>query len=352
MRKPFYKKSHGCWYVKDPRTQRAIRLDPDERKAYDMWRRLLDASAPLTTSVPLRRLAEHFLNETCEANRGFEERARHIAAFVEHVGSKQASDVSPRDVLSWLTAEKPGQRRKGKDGQWVEGVSRIWGDRTKQVALAAIKRMFKWSVDEGVLTRNPIRNLKVDSPRPRQSIISQDEHRRLMEVAHPAFRLVLIAATCGARPQQIREVCAKDVLPDFSAWVVQGHKTRRSTNKPIVVYLHPCLSTLTRILVYAHPTGPLFRNSQGRAWTKDTIVRQMARLREKLQLPDDACLYSYRHTFATNALMANVPIQSVSALLGHTDTRMVSNVYGHLDQHRHHLAEVARLANNQRVSQP
>lgn len=348
MRKPFYKKSHKCWYVADQKTKRAIRLDPDEAKAYELWRRLLDASAPLAPNVPLRRLAEHFLDSTYEASRAFDERARLIAAFVDFVGSRQAIDVTRRDVVSWLDEDKPGQRRKNKAGEWIDGTPRKWGLRSKQVGLSAIKRMFRWAVDEGILARNPVRDVKTDRPQSRQSIISPDEHRRLMEAACPAFRLLLIAATCGARPQQIRTVTASHVLHDVSAWVFRDHKTFHKTGKPIVVYLHPCLSTLTKVLIAARPSGELFLNSQGRPWAADGIVRQMSRLRERIGLPKDRVLYSYRHTFATNALLADVPIQSVSALLGHTDTRMVSNVYGHLDQHRHHLGEVARRATEAR----
>lgn len=348
MRKPFYKKTHKCWYVKNPKTGREIRLDPDEKTAYEMWRRLLDASAPLTPNVPLRRLAEHFLDQTYEASRAFDERGRLIAAFVEHVGSKQAADVTRRDVVSWLEEPKPGQQRKNKDGEWVDGEPRLWGARSKQAALSAVKRMFRWAVAEGILTRNPIHDVKSAKPQARQTIISPEEHQRLMECASPEFRLVLIAATCGARPQQIRTVTAAHVLADFSAWVFRDHKTFHKTGKPIVVYMTPCLSTLTKMLVVARPRGVLFRNGRGGAYTADGIVRCMARLRERAGVPKDRVLYSYRHTFATDALLADVPIQSVSALLGHTDTRMVSNVYGHLDQHRHHLSEVARRASASR----
>jgi integrase len=212
--------------------------------------------------------------------------------------------------------------------------------------------MYRWLVNEGVLRRNPVADIHPVVPRPRSGTITPEEHRRLIECASREFRLVLIAATCGMRPQQIREVTVEDVLPDYSAWVMHRHKTAHVTGKPIVVYLSPCLSTLTRLLVGSRRSGHLFLNKDGKPWKKDAIVRNMARLRKRAGVSSDKVLYSYRHTFATNALMADVPIQSVSALLGHSDTRMVSKVYGHLDQHRHHLAEVARAAHQVRHNQP
>ena len=68
----------------------------------------------------------------------------------------------------------------------------------------------------------------------------------------------------------------------------------------------------------------------GNPWKKDTVVQKVDRLRAKLDLPKDFTVYAYRHTFATNALLNEVPLQTVSELLGHSDTRMVSKVYGTL----------------------
>jgi integrase len=47
---------------------------------------------------------------------------------------------------------------------------------------------------------------------------------------------------------------------------------------------------------------------------------------------EDACPTSFRHSFATRAFKNRVAGMTLSVLLGHTDTRMVSRVYGHLEQ--------------------
>jgi hypothetical protein len=43
MKKPFWITKLNCWYVKD-RHGKQIRLDPDETKAFEMWRKLIDLS--------------------------------------------------------------------------------------------------------------------------------------------------------------------------------------------------------------------------------------------------------------------------------------------------------------------
>jgi integrase len=47
--------------------------------------------------------------------------------------------------------------------------------------------------------------------------------------------------------------------------------------------------------------------------------------------------YATRHLYATDALEREVPIATVSELLGHSDTRMVSKVYSKLHQREDHL---------------
>ena len=61
---------------------------------------------------------------------------------------------------------------------------------------------------------------------------------------------------------------------------------------------------------------------------------QVARLRKKLDLPDDVCLYLCRHGFGTRAIFNGVDGPTVAELMGHTSQEMISKVYVHLaDQH-------------------
>jgi integrase len=344
MRKPYFKKSHSCWYVTDTDTRQEIRLDPDEEKAFDMWRSMCDSKTAITPAVSFKRLAHEWAELQYEDTANFQAVLRHVGLFVKHIGLKQARSLTKKDVVEWLNAPKRGRRMKDKDGQEAYGKPVVWSARSKLDAYNSVKKVMTWAVREGHLTRNPIAGIKLEHAQPRLATICRDDHARIMEASDPAFRLYLVASTCGARPKQIREVTAQDVLPDFSAWIFRTHKTSWKTGKPLVVYLPPCLQTLTRILVAAHPSGPLFRNSQGNPWKKDTVVQKIERLRTKLGLSKDFTVYAYRHTFATNALLNEVPLQTVSELLGHTDTRMVSKVYGHLDQHRNYLSEAVLRA--------
>lgn len=113
--------------------------------------------------------------------------------------------------------------------------------------------------------------------------------------------------------------------------------------RPLVVRCGPCLQTLTRILTHARPNGPMLLSAHYKPWPKDGIVLRFRRLREAVGL-DGVTAYSYRHTYATDALQAGISLPTVAALLGHVNPTMVSRVYGHLEKRSDHLSDaVAKI---------
>jgi integrase len=344
MRKPFYRKSHNCWYVKDT-VGRFIRLDPDEETAHRMWLQML-AIKSLNDRSPFAVLAEAWLqeHESLVSPTKFEMIGGYIAAFLPAADGLTALDITPGLVAKWLAEPKPGRLRK--DGS--RGPEKLWAQSTRRDAAGAIKRVYRWAHGTGKISRNPLFSFSVPEGVPRVVTVAHDAHellvREMMKLSDDrTFAQYLIASKCGARPQQIREVTREHVLPDHTAWVFAAdeHKTGKRTNRMLVVYLSPCLQTLTRILLsQSRSRSPhLFTNSDGEKWKKDTVAQRMRRLRKRFGLPDDLIIYAYRHTMATEALLAGVPIATVSVLMGHTDTRMVAQRYGHLDQHKQYLID-------------
>lgn len=328
MRKPFFKKSHQRWYVRVD--GKDVSLGGDEKEAYRKWSAMVEAGRSL--GDPLMKvfvLAGAFLDEQ-EGLVSAERLAllkHYLAAFSVKFGNSLCSEITKGDVAKWASGQK------------------TWGDWAKHDAIACAKRMFNWAVELDYLPKSPIKGLQNPEPESRQRTLTKAEHSKLVSLARAAkengtsFALYLIASRCGARPQMIRTVEAKHI--SGSTWVIPKHKTRKKTGKPIVIYMHPCLQTICRALAAKHPTGPLFRQDSGAAWTKDTAGRKFKRLREKAKISSDAVLYSYRHTFATDALVAGSSEAVVSRLLGHVDTKMVAKTYGHLDQQEDHLLNAA-----------
>jgi len=331
VRKPFFRSSHKCWYLKD-KAGRFIRLDPDEETAFEIWRQMLSGRFSEGPKVRIKTLIRLYLeaHEYRKKEKRFIINWSYLNQFSTALGNKQVSSLQVRDVVAWANDKKPKVER--------------WSSTTQKDAIRAIKGVFRWARDEGIIERNPVVRLKAPASMPRASTITREQHSALIKESNPSLRLYLIASRCGARPRQIREVTSENVSTDGKMWIFEDHKMRHKTNRPLVVYLPPCLQTLTRLLVKMHPEGSLFRNSNGGRWTKDSVSRAIARARERAKLPVSVIAYAYRHTFATQSLINGVSIAEVAELLGHSDVKMVGQVYGHLDKHKGHMLEAAKKA--------
>ena len=149
---------------------------------------------------------------------------------------------------------------------------------------------------------------------------------------------------------------------------------------------------ITSRLMAAHPTCPLFRNTDGLRWSPSALNCRIARLRlalgrrrlqetglmppklkrltkpqrgvfavrslhheavvarrrqiavlAKRQVPRYS-LYTFRHSWCAHALERGVDTVTVAVLMGHLDTTMISRFYYHLMQCRNHLREAVGRA--------
>jgi integrase len=331
MRKPFFRKDRKCWYVKDD-AGRFVRLDPDEEKAFGIWermRRLADFKHP---DASLDAIFEAYLAD-CDPKMSpvkFEDQVRNLEAFALYFGATRfARDVSASDVFRWVKLDRTIGEHKRK-----------WSIARQRDAGQAVKRALSWAIVRGYLPWSDVLELEFETPEPRESLISYALHQQLIAKSMDpkyarSFKLVLIALRLsGARPIQIREVTAANYIN--GSWVFRKHKTGAKTKKPLVVRCVPCLQTLTRILAHHRPKGSLFINARGDPWTKNGIVLRFRTLREELGI-EDVSAYSYRHSYATDALESGLSLVTVAALLGHTNPSMVARVYGHLEKKSDHM---------------
>ena len=237
---------------------------------------------------------------------------------------------------------KPLPRFRGLDGHAT------WKG-CRPDAIAAVKRAFSWATAEGLLDKNPVQGIKKPPTEKRDRILTREEREEILAAIkdEPFREFVSAMQETGCRPSEISRVTAADVNLDSGFWVLKKHKTAAKTGKPRVVYLTPAMVELSRKLIAKHPEGPLFRGPRGgRPFTRNSIRCRFRRLREKLPHLAGVVAYSYRHTFATEALANGVGIAQVAELMGHTRTEMVSFVYGHLAERLSHMQAAAKKAVN------
>jgi integrase len=250
-----------------------------------------------------------------------------LTPFVELHGKVRLTRLKKKHVTAWL-------KHKG------------YNPTSANRALGALKRAFNWAVEEEHIPKNPVAHVRKPKSLVRDRTLTPEERQLILAAARgPAFRMFVRGLTLtGCRPGEVAKVTAADVDLDRGLWVLQQHKTVKKTGKPRVVHLSPEAVELTRELMARHPEGPLFRNSQGKPWTVNAVRIRFRNLREKHPELKGIVAYTYRSSFATDALEHGVPDATVAALLGHTNTDTLHKYYARLSGRLDHLKEAAARA--------
>jgi integrase len=351
MLKPYFRKHDGWWYaqvrVGAARKQiKLVRGHDNEKRAYELFNELKAkepedvADMANLTVFDAFRLFIDWSRKTQEPASA--ELARHfLQSFINHpfqrrlCGKLKLTALKPLHVTDWLT---------GKD----------WNPTTCNRAISLVKRGLNWCVEQGVLTRNPLRDMKKPRERRRERILSAEERQAIVAaVKDKAFlRFLYALGQTGARPGEIRKVTAAHVNYSVDGkplyWELKGKSTER-TGDARCIYLTPGMAELTGDLARENYDGPLFLNTRGKPWTRNAIRIRFRNLRKRLGLAPGVVAYVFRHTFITDALEKGVPLASLAELAGHKDTRMISTVYSKLSKKRQHLADMAAKAAEESV---
>ncbi|WP_437207149.1 tyrosine-type recombinase/integrase [Planctomicrobium sp. SH664] len=382
--KPWFRASRGVWYVTLDGKQ--VNLGPDQAVAFDEYARLI--SQP----KEVRQAPAHSLPAV-------------IDAFLGWLKPRRASDTFEwyRYRLERLARRYPtigaSQLTTAMVEDWVDEYSLSVTSRRNY--FRAAKKCLKWARSRGLVKRNRIRDLEVPSGESREIVITADEYQDLLDnIRNPGVRdLVITTWETGCRPQESLRVEARHVDLPNQRWVFPKSESKnRKLSR--VVYLTDAAAAITSRLAVAHPTGKLFRNSNGKPWKPDAVndalllaririgkrimkqqgitisdeeietfaktlaptcrvkqkkitksarmlfVEARMKLTKKLaaSLAPRYSLYALRHTWATNALQKGVDPLTTAILMGHSDPSTLSRVYQHVALNPVHMLSQARKA--------
>lgn len=383
--KPWFRKGRG-WFV--TLNGKQIKLGADREKAFAEYRQLIaqPAAKPRQPSeaIGLVEIVEHFLdwsqkNRAPDTYEWYRYRLERLC--------RKHPDVAAERLKPFMVQE------------WVDGYD--FSVTSRRNYLRSVKRCYKWSKRQGYIEMNPIADMEVPSAEEKEVSLTLEEFTRLMTYVRNSSLADLMQMTweSGCRPQESLRVEARHVDVKHQRWVFYKSESKMKRVSR-VVYLTDVAMAITRKLMLANPTGPLFRNTVGKPWTKDSVnnaidalrvrmgkdemarqnvnisdaelrnfipslcatksVKGVVRDKRDAELRHEAkvklikkkaaelvprySLYALRHSFATNALKKGIDSLTVAILLGHEDPSTLARVYQHLNQNPEHLLQQMRLA--------
>lgn len=214
---------------------------------------------------------------------------------------------------------------------------------TANTIIQNIKTWLTWCVKNRYLFDNPLSGLpKYRVPQQEVRFLSKDEIARILEAARdPAlycdgattlYPLIATGIYTGMRQKELFHLSWEDI--DWTRHQIRVHNKAGFTTKNRRNRTIPLHARLKAILKpQARKTGPCFDATNAR--------RVFSRIRHKAKLPGIGW-HTLRHTFASQALMARIPLATVSKWLGHSSVT-TTMIYAHLLSD-HEQTEIKRLS--------
>jgi integrase len=243
-----------------------------------------------------------------------------------------------RDFLDPFAAHvKPGllvaKLTPSTVSKWIDGKYGDSAPSTRHGAARAVVRMVNWAVKERLIPSSPLVGFVKPAASSREALLTPAQYRQTLRAAKNGSRdVVEFLYETGCRPQEFRAIEIgwwEDNRIVFPVAKSKGKKKRR------VIYLNPVALEIVKRYAADFIDGVLFRNSDDKPWTKNSLNCVFRRLKKKTEI-DSLCAYSLRHTRITELLKSGVDVATVAALMGNSP-RMILEVYQHVARDENHL---------------
>jgi integrase len=197
--------------------------------------------------------------------------------------------------------------------------------------LTQLRSALNWAKKRRFITEAPYVWIPA-KPKPKQRVLTQDEIYRLLEAdAMPHIRLfIALALKTGGRTEALLELTWDRV--DFAAGTID-------LNEPATI--NPLTKAVRKgrsVVPIADDLLPFLRDATAGAlsnhvieWCGEPVQRvakSFARTRGLAGLGPEVTPHTLRHTVASLATDAGVPMLKISRLLGHRDSKTSERIYG------------------------
>lgn len=227
-------------------------------------------------------------------------------------------------------------------------VARGKNPRTFNLELILLRCLFKYANKHGFAQTNPAKEVaELTVPKKDKPIPSDQELQKLLEEAEktPSGRQLVVwiwlSAFTGLRPSESAFLEWADV--DFGRSVLfvrpkEGNPLKTGKWRPVEIHPH-LLTILGKWKVewdevfskreQGKEHDWVFFNPRKPGWRCDTFRKSFEQACRAATLTG-ITMYSMRHYFISKAIMSGIDIFTVAKWAGHSSTKMIYDVYGHL----------------------
>ena len=268
---------------------------------------------------------------------GRETEQRAAKLILPALGKIRLSDLTTTQLTRWrdaLAEPQPAliRARPGAPQNYRPAPTTAEGRRARRASAnrvwttlrAALNKSF---VDGHVATDIAWRRVKPfkQTTAARPGFLTAQEAARLVNAADPDFRLLLRGALeSGCRFGEL----AVALVQDFQNGKLHIPKSKSGRSRDVVLS-DDGISFFTSITIGRGGVELIFTRN-GQPWRKSDQARPMKAACEHARITPVVSFHAARHTWASLAVMGGMPMMVVARNLGHRDTRMVEQHYGHL----------------------
>jgi integrase len=369
-RSPKLGRKNGYWYTKagDPNGVYFGKIGEvpysTARKLFGEYLRSLQATRHGTNAVPsVAELCDQFLEwvKKNRSERTYDERQRHLNRFCQfrvgpqQVGELNATDVQADDLHQFLAyIREKHQLDDFTQDKHATSIKAAFNWATKHpspvpllptsfrpfASIEKYKRPTTVLSDHDLLTAEEIEALLRFADADLAPVIENrklrrrrpDEYRAEGENPYIGFQELLRCYwLTGARTSELASCRVRDFIRSSHQLVLGRHKRSRTMKEATtrrITLNDEAYAIVVRHCQGKQPDDFIFTDFKGRPWTRTTLDYRFAAVRERAGVREEITIYSFRHLWISESLMAGIDIATVARMAG-TSVLMIEKVYGH-----------------------
>jgi len=297
-----------------------------------MSRESEDLSAPVPERLPLEPFIERYWDHVRIA-RGLSRNTllayqRDVATFQRYLRDRQVSDV--REMSPPLLA-------RFLDHLHRSGLA----SSSRARALAAVRSLFRFLKQEGMIAANPTVSLRSTSRARRlPKTLSLEEVTRLLDLPprplpedHRDRAMVEVLYAAGVRVSELISLRVDQCNLDVGYVGITG----KGDKQRVVPIGRPAIEALQAYLLAARPallkqrsSRFVFVSRRGTPLTRQAFWKLLRARAHRAGIARIPSPHMLRHSFATHLLQRGADLRSVQAMLGHADIA-TTQIYTHVD---------------------